>query len=237
MEVGNIENPSRVEAGGTHSGGGRSEGVNWRAITAGALATVATFLVLGLLALGIDLLADDSGASDWIAAIIGAISFLVGGYVAGRALDHRKDERSAGDRAEGRRGLINGLLSWALATVIILVLSGLGLGQLFAPVGDLMGPLDPEQISDAARDAALGSFFTLLLWALASALGGYLGEKAGDRRPAAYRTIAEARRLLKLHPQRSGRYIKRASARVVEARFLRARATRSGRSRLSELGS
>ena len=172
MEIGNTENSSRVEAGGARGGGARSEGVNWRAITAGALATVATFLLLGLLALGIDLLADDTGASDWISAIIGAISFLVGGYVAGRALDHQRDERSAGDRAEGRRGLINGLLSWALATVIILVLSGLGLGQFFGPVGDLLGPLDPELISDAARDAALGAFFTLLLWALASAVGG-----------------------------------------------------------------
>jgi membrane associated rhomboid family serine protease len=168
-----------------HAGGARSEGVNWRAITAGALAAVATFLLLGLLALGIDLLADETGASDWISAVIGAISFLVGGYVAGRLLDHQREERS-----EGRRGLINGLLSWALATVIILVLSGLGMGQLFGPVGDLLGPLDPELISDAARDAALGAFFTLLLWALASALGGYLGEKANDRRTTTHRTPA-----------------------------------------------
>ena len=143
MERERPESPSRVEAGEMY-GGGRSEGVNWRAITAGALATVATFLVLGLLALGIDLLAEDSGASDWISAIIGAIAFFVGGYVVGRVLDHRSD---------GRRGLFDGLLSWALATVLILVLSGLGLAQLFAPVGDLMGPLDPERISDAARDA------------------------------------------------------------------------------------
>ena len=195
MEIGNIENPSRVETAGMHGGAERSEGVDWRAITAGALATVATFLVLGLLALGINLLANDSGASDWVSAIIGAISFLVGGYVTGSALDHRREARSARDRPDGRRGLINGLLSWALATVIILVLSGLGLGQLFGPVGDLLGPLDPEQISDAARDASLGAFFTLLLWALASALGGYFGEKANDsRRPAAHRTTAEARR-------------------------------------------
>ncbi len=190
MEIGNTENPSRVEAGGIDGSGARSEGVNWRAVTAGALAAVATFMLLGLLALGIDLLADDTGASDWISAIIGAISFLVGGYVAGRLLDHPRDERSAGDRAEGRRGLINGLLSWALATVIILVLSGLGMGQLFGPVGDLLGPLDPELISDAARDAALGAFFTLVLWALASALGGYVGEKANDRRPTTHRTPA-----------------------------------------------
>jgi hypothetical protein len=50
--------------------------------------------------------------------------------------------------------------------------------------------LDPELISDAARDAALGAFFTLVLWALASALGGYVGEKANDRRPTTHRTPA-----------------------------------------------
>ena len=195
MEIGNIENPSRVETGGMYGGERRAEGVDWRAITAGALATVATFLLLGLLALGINLLANDSGASDWVSAIIGAISFLVGGYVTGSALDHRREVRSTGDRADGRRGLINGLLSWASATVLLLVLSGLGFEQLFAPVGDLTGSLSPEQISDAARDASLGAFFTLLLWALASALGGYFGEKANDsRRPAAHRTTAEARR-------------------------------------------
>ena len=172
----------------------RTDNVNWKAIAAGALATVATFLLLGLLALGINLLADDSGASDWVSAIIGLISFFVGGYVAGKALDHRRDESSAQDRPDGRRGLLNGLLSWALATVIILVLSGLGLGQLFGPVGDLMGPLDPEQISDAARDAALGGFLTLLLWALASAAGGWLGEKATDSRRAAVHTMGTGAR-------------------------------------------
>lgn len=170
----------REETPETRSGAGANDrrsdntgDIRWGALAAGALITVATFLVLGLLALGTDLLADDSGAADWVAAIIGAVSFLVGGYVTGKSLGHRRDER---------RGLINALLSWALATVIILVLSGLGLGQLFAPVGDLLGPLDPELISDAARDASLGAFFTLLLWAAASAIGGYLGEKSNDNR-------------------------------------------------------
>lgn len=193
MEPGRETNIDRPVAGEGEVGGGgtrrasepqrdrggvdevvRSDNMNWKAITAGALATVATFLLLGLLALGIDLLADDSGVSDWVSAIIGLIAFFVGGYVAGKALNHK---------ADGRRGLLNGLLSWALATVTILVLSGLGLSHLFGPVGDMMGSLDTEQISQAARDAALGAFITLLLWALMSALGGWLGEKSADRSP------------------------------------------------------
>jgi len=137
---------------------------------AGALATLATFLLLGLLALGIDLLVDeDSGAAlDWVSVIIGLLAFLVGGYVAGRILGEHRDAPAEGARDAGRHGVRHGLLTWALTTVLILVLSGLGLGTLFGPVGDMMGPLDPEQISQAARDGALGAFFSLLLWAIAS---------------------------------------------------------------------
>lgn len=70
------------------------------------------------------------------------------------------------------------------------MLSGLGMGTLFGPVGDMMGALDTEQISEAARDAALGAFFSLLLWAIASVvatLGAIValalyGRVAGRRR-------------------------------------------------------
>lgn len=162
--------------GTTHQGLGdtsardRRDAIHWESIVAGALATLATFLLLGLLALGIDLLVDeDSGAAlDWVSVIIGFISFLVGGYVAGRILGEDRDAPAEGARDVGRHGVRHGLLTWALTTVLILVLSGLGLGTLFGPVGDMMGPLDPEQISQAARDGALGAFFSLLLWAIAS---------------------------------------------------------------------
>jgi hypothetical protein len=40
--------------------------------------------------------------------------------------------------------------------------------------------VDPEQVAQAIRDAALGTFLGLLLSALASALGGWLGGKRSD---------------------------------------------------------
>lgn len=170
----------------------RRDAIHWESIVAGALAALATFLLLGLLALGIDLLVDeDSGAArDWVSVIIGFISFLVGGYVAGRILGEDRNAPTEGACEGGRHGLRHGLLTWALATLLILVLSGLGLGTLFGPVGDMMGALDPEQISEAARDAALGAFFSLLLWAIASVVGtlgaivalALYGRVAGRRR-------------------------------------------------------
>ena len=170
----------------------RHDAIHWESIVAGALATLATFLLLGLLALGIDLLVDeDSGAAlDWVSVIIGFLSFLVGGYVAGRILGDHRDTPTEGARDAGRHGVRHGLLTWALATLLILVLSGLGMGTLFGPVGDMMGALDTEQISEAARDAALGAFFSLLLWAIASVvatLGAIValalyGRVAGRRR-------------------------------------------------------
>jgi hypothetical protein len=91
--------------------------------------------------------------------------------------------------------LLNGLLVWALGTVLILVLSALGLGQIFGALGNLVGQLallqggvffvpnatvDPEEVAQAIRDAALGTFLGLVLSALASALGGWLGGRPPD---------------------------------------------------------
>lgn len=168
------------------------DGIHWGAIVAGALTVLATFLLLGLLALGIDLLVDeDSGAAlDWVSVIIGLVAFLIGGYIAGRTLGEDRDAPAEGARDAGCHGLLHGILTWALATLLILVLSGLGLGTLFGPVGDMMGPLDPEQISQAARDGALGAFVSLVLWAISSVVAtlgavvmlAFYGRIAGRRR-------------------------------------------------------
>ena len=91
-------------------------------------------------------------------------------------------------------GLLNGFLVWALGTVLILVLSALGLGQLFGPLGNVAGQLgpgglrnaagaaqanapnvSPQEAAQAIRTGAIGAFFGLLLSALASLLGGLIG--------------------------------------------------------------
>ena len=89
---------------------------------------------------------------------------------------------------------MNGFLVWALGTVLILLLSALGLGQIFGALGNVAGQLgvlqnlqsanvpdvDPAQIVQAVRSGAIGAFFGLLLSALASMLGGFLGGRSSD---------------------------------------------------------
>ena len=129
--------------------------VRWDSIWAGVLATITTFLVLELLAIGIGLRVAGTSAADWSSAIIGLIAFFIGGCLAGWTSSRRRD---------ATLGLLNGLLVWALGTVLVLVLLAFGLGQLFGILGEV-----------AVRVTALGAFFGLLLSALATALGGWVG--------------------------------------------------------------
>lgn len=161
------------------------DSARWGPIWAGLITALTTFLLLQLLAFGTGLLSvnlDPSAAnqtSAWISAIIGLIAFFTGGSVAGMTSSVRGTAT----------GLLNGFLVWALGTALILVLSALGLGQFFGALGNVLSQfsllqgglnvpganIDPQQILSAVRSAALGAFFSLLLAALASALGGWLG--------------------------------------------------------------
>lgn len=99
--AGREEVPGTTRQGlGDTSATDRHDAIHWEAIVAGALATLATFLLLGLLALGVDLLVDeDSGAArDWVSVVIGFVSFLVGGYVAGRILGEDRNAPTEGAR-------------------------------------------------------------------------------------------------------------------------------------------
>ncbi len=164
----------------------RRDSVRWGPIWAGLIAALTTFLLLELLAFGLGLLTPnvtpgpDNTVSAWVSGIIGLIAFFTGGAVAGMTSTVRGT----------MTGLLNGFLVWALGTVLILLLSALGLGQLFGTLGNVVGQLsllqgglnvpnnpniDPQQVVQAVRSGALGAFFGLLLSALASALGGWLG--------------------------------------------------------------
>jgi cation transport ATPase len=132
--------------------------VRWDSIWAGVLATITTFLVLELLAIGIGLRVAGTSAADWISAIIGLIAFFIGGCIAGWTSSGLRDATT---------GLLNGLLVWALGTVLVLVLLAFGLGQLFGILGEV-----------AVRVTALGAFFGLLLSGLAAALGGWVSGRS-----------------------------------------------------------
>ncbi|MDQ4107085.1 MAG: hypothetical protein M3157_07950 [Actinomycetota bacterium] len=98
-------------------------------------------------------------------------------------------------------GIVNGLLVWGVAVVLIVLLSALGVGQLFGALGNVVGQfgvisqltggggalnvpeggfnlpqgVSPSLYVDAVRDVAFGAFASLLVAAGVSALGGFLG--------------------------------------------------------------
>lgn len=161
----------------------RRDGSRWGDILSGLLTALTTFLLLELLVWGMRLPAGSDrldtsygiGVADWVTGLLGLLAFFVGGYVAGMASKVR-------DRRPGRPGLRAGLLVWLLGTLLILALSALGpdiLSALWGAPADVMGTdISADNTGGAAdtvRNDALGSFFSLLSWGLAAALGGWLG--------------------------------------------------------------
>ncbi|WP_162924625.1 hypothetical protein [Rubrobacter indicoceani] len=185
--------PVRKEVEFRQTGGNTSprDSVRWGPIWAGLITTIAAFVSLQLLAFGLGLLTLDldpgaggDGASAWVSGIIGLIAFFTGGAVAGMTSATRGVAS----------GLLNGLMVWALGTVLILFFSSLGLGQIFGALGNLVSQLgalssgalslqgadvDSESIVSTLRTGALYAFFSLLLAAIASTIGGILAGRSG----------------------------------------------------------
>ena len=162
----------------------RRDSTRWGPVWAGLVTALTTFLLLQLLAIGLGLVGigpQEQGAGGIVPAILGLIAFFVGGLVAGMTSAVRG----------AVPGLLNGFLVWALGTVAILLLSSLGLGQIFGALGSVVGQVgvlqniqqggvnapnvDPSQVASAVRTGALGAFFGLLLSAVAAAIGGLIG--------------------------------------------------------------
>jgi hypothetical protein len=183
--------------GGGNNGGedlasARRDSIRWGPIWAGLITALTTFLLLQLLAIGLGLVdvgPGSDGGGGWVPGLIGLIAFFTGGAVAGM---------TSAIRGPGS-GLLNGFMVWALGTVLILLLSALGLGQLFGALGNVAGQVGPGALGSAAQSAqgaapnvspqeaeqalqtgATGAFFGLLLSALASMLGGLLGGRSSD---------------------------------------------------------
>ena len=162
----------------------RRDSARWGPIWAGLITALTTFLLLQLLAIGIGIVGigpDQGGFGAIVVAIISLIAFFVGGAVAGMTSSVRGPVP----------GLINGFLVWALGTVLILLLSALGLGQIFGALGSVVGQVgvlqdiqqggvnapnvDPSQVASDVRVGAIGAFFGLLFSAVAAMTGGLVG--------------------------------------------------------------
>lgn len=183
--------------------------VHWGPIVAGLLTALTTLLLLSLLGLAIGLTTVNAGTAAaqgspppdagrnsaiW-AGLSGIVSFLLGGYVAGRtaALFNRS------------WGALNGALVFMLAVPLILWLAGQGLGTVLGSLGNLSGalasnpgaaqaaadqarsaaqataqnvqPIDVARAAEGARNTAWGTLLGSLLGLGASALGGSLGTR------------------------------------------------------------
>ncbi len=180
--------------------------VRWGPIWAGLLAAFFALLVLSLVGVAIGATTVNAGAAAqgnanansgagafsaiW-AGITAILSFLIGGYVAGRTA------------AVHERGwaALNGALVFLLALPVLLWLASQGLGAIIGNASNIAGglginlgqlgntaagaarnvtPAQAQQAADTARNTALGTLIGLLLGCAAGALGGTLG-----MRPAA----------------------------------------------------
>ncbi len=161
--------------------------VQWDPIVAGLMSAIATFLLMTVLgiAVGASVLDPaDSGQEigTWAAAwgaISAIVAFFVGGWLAA------KTAAVGGSFA----GLVNGFLVGASGLVLILWLTGIGLGNVFgtlsANLGDILNVaqdtaqapdgVEAQDAFETVRDSAFGTFIGLLLPLVAAALGGWLG--------------------------------------------------------------
>ena len=161
----------------------RREGTRWGDALTGLLTALTTFLLLELLVWGMGLPAGSDrlgtsygiGPPDWVTGFLGLLAFLIGGYIAGIS-------SATQDRRPGRPGLHAGLLVWLLGTLLILVLSAFApdiLGAIWGAPADLMGTdISADNtggVAETVSNDALGAFFSLLLWGLASGFGGWIG--------------------------------------------------------------
>ena len=168
--------------------------VRWGPVLAGLLTALGIFLLFSTLALAIGLntvnvgsgQADEAAAGGGIiTAILALLSFLVGGYVAGRTA-------AAVPTAWG--GALQGFLVWALGLLLILALAAMGLGAIFGQAGDLFAQfraagvsaddvdVDPNAVRESIQNGAIGAFLGLAAPAIASAIGGWLGSKGRQNR-------------------------------------------------------
>jgi hypothetical protein len=165
--------------------------INWSSIWVGVLSAMAVALIFGLAAIAVGAhqigpggKAPTTGAlavAALIFSVFGAfISFVVGGWVAGKINGYRHAETD----------MLHGAIVWLVAVPILVALAALGAGNFFgAWFGGLAGTpvfvtpssnvaADPNAAA-AARNAALGAVTGLLIGLVGSVLGGWLA--SGER--------------------------------------------------------
>ena len=173
--------------------------VYWSGIWVGALAALATALVIGLtaIAVGAHQMSPERGITSWRDVGLGGLIFtvagaffsgVVGGWVATRIAGIRRSESAA----------LHGAIVWVLVVPILLALATLGAGSYFGGwYSSLAGTpvwatpstmsVDPNAAT-AVRNGALGALTALLIGLMGSVVGGWMG--SGERMTVSGRTRA-----------------------------------------------
>lgn len=179
------------------AGDGTTTGeVHWSAVFAGLLVALVGQILFTLLGAGLGAASFDpspSGNVDEGRAAVGAFAFwavsgvaaaFAGGWTAGWVAGSSPSV----DRVEGG---FQAFLAWAATTVAVAILVfGLATGSVLSTrlggpmAANLTAPIEQaaegspaaqETVADATAKAALGGFFALLIGAIASMGGGYIG--------------------------------------------------------------
>ena len=171
--------------------GGLRPAVSWGAVWAGAVVAVATSVLLTLAGAGLGFAVPYSplGSRESLsgftpeigagAILIQVLSSALGGYLGGRL---RTIWHAVHDDEAHFRDMAHGLIVWALATVVILVLAAAVLGpyaeNLSIPPAVAPTPPTPAEMQRAANIAAQASLFMaigMLLSAFVAAVAGRVG--------------------------------------------------------------
>lgn len=167
---------------GLHTDGDiRHDRIRWGAVVTGALTTLALYIVLQLLffALGwLDLGNEGSGTTRAVVSgVLALIAFFLGGAAAGASALWRR----AND------GMVNGVVTWAVTVVALLVLALIGGGALLGSLADTAtqyvdlrnagAGVDVTEATRTARESAGWAALGLGLSVVAAGLGGSVGAK------------------------------------------------------------
>jgi hypothetical protein len=158
--------------------------VFWSAVWVGALAALAVALITGLagVAVGAQIVGPGEHMVSWRKVHFGGIawavcstfvSFVVGGWVAGRIVGHPHSES----------GMLHGAIAWLVAVPILVAIASLGAGGLFgawytglagAPWAAAPHGLTGIDAYALARNNALGALTALLVGLIGSVIGGWM---------------------------------------------------------------
>ncbi len=159
--------------------------VYWSAVWVGALAALATALVIGLI--GVAVGAQVVKGEPWVDlrkvtlgalvfSVVGAfLAFVVGGWVAGKIAGIRRSETS----------MLHGAIVWLVAVPLLVAMIGLGAGNSYGgwygglgsrTVASATGEpkLSPDDAAAVARNTAIGAVTALLLGLVGGVVGGWL---------------------------------------------------------------